>query len=225
MSLSPIKRELLESMFLCEKPAKAMEIAKDAKKEFQPAMMHLLGLIKMGYISCPEKGLYLITEKGKRAIGVPETTKEEAVAILAYIPHDKSFHFYATVGQPLRMHSHNLRDFAHKIERADPISLEFHTKRGDFEAWFKGIGDEVLAKKMVLLTKRNLQGEALRKMLYCIVDTRYRELAKLTGQVFPEDEATPENSTEHIHEHTHENGETHSHPHTHPHGGHEHTSA
>jgi hypothetical protein len=220
MSLSPIKKELLESMFLCEKPAKAMEIAKDAKKEFQPAMMHLLGLIKMGYVYCPEKGLYLITEKGKRMLGVPETTKEKAATILAYIPHDKAFHFYATVDQPLSMHSHNLRDFAHKIERADPLSLEFHTKRGDFEAWFKGLGDEVLAKKMALLAKRNLQGEALREMLHCIVDTRYRELAKLTGQVFPEEEVSPE----HVHEHTHENGEKHSHTHTHPHGGHEHTS-
>jgi len=219
LSLSTIKQEILESMFLCDKPMKATGIAKDAKKEFQPVMMHLLGLQKMGYVKSPEKGLYIITAQGKRALGVSPVTEEKANQILAYTPHDRAFHFYATVGQPLSMHAHNLRDFTSKINSADPLSLEFHTKRGDFQAWFKGLGDEELAKKMVLLAKRNLQGEELQKMLFCIVDARYRELAKLTGQVFPEDEA-PE--PQHVHEHTHENGEVHAHPHTHPHGGHLH---
>ena len=62
MSLSAIKQEILETMLLNEKPLKAMEIAKETKKEYQPVNMHLLGLIKMGYVSLPEKGLYAITE-------------------------------------------------------------------------------------------------------------------------------------------------------------------
>ncbi len=214
-------------MFLCEKPMKAMDIAKDAKKEFQPVMMHLLGLQKMGYITSPTKGLYLITPQGKQALGVTAVTAEKATQILAYTPHDRAFNFYATVGQPLSMHAHNLRDFTSKIDRADPLSLEFHTKRGDFKAWFKSLGDEELAKKMDLLMKRNLQGTELRDMLKCVVGTRYRELAQLTGQVFPEDELEPEqkyaHEQEHTHSHTHENGESHEHTHTHPHGGHVHT--
>ena len=153
MSLSLIKQEILETMLLNEKPLKAMEIAKITKKEFQPVNMHLLGLIKMGYVSLPEKGLYVMTEKGKRALGIPETTKEKAAAILAYAPHDKAFNFYVTVGKPLSLHAHNLRDFTNKLDRADPISIEFHAKRGDFETWFKGIGDEELAKKVMLLKK------------------------------------------------------------------------
>ena len=67
MSLSPIKQEILETMLLNGKPQKAIDIAKEAKKEYQPVNMHLLGLIKMGYVAMPEKGLYAITEKGKRA--------------------------------------------------------------------------------------------------------------------------------------------------------------
>jgi hypothetical protein len=181
MSLSPIKRELLESMFLCEKPQKATEIAKNAKKEFQPVMMHLLGLTKMGHVSSPEKGLYLITQQGKRALGIPETTKEKATAILSYIPHDKAFHFYATVDKPLSVHAHNLRDFVTKIGRADVVSVEFHLKRGDFEAWFKGLGDEELVKKTSMLKQRNLTGNELLKQLQCIVEQRYLELAKLAG--------------------------------------------
>jgi hypothetical protein len=195
LSLSPIKREILESMFLSEKPTRATDVAKEAHKEFQPVMMHLLGLQRMGYITSPEKGLYIISAKGKQALGFPEITKEKATAILAYAPHDKAFNFYATVGQPLSIHAHNLRDFTVKIDKVDPISLEFHFKRGDFEAWFKGLGDEELTKKMAMLKERNITGGELLKRLHEIVDQRYHELAELAGQTFPEDE--------HGHEHTH----------------------
>ena len=182
MSLSPIKKEILENMLLNEKPLKAMEIAKEAKKEFQPVMMHLLGLIRMGYVNSPEKGRYLITVRGKRAVGVPETTKEKAMAILAYSPHNKAFNFYVTVGKPLSLHAHNLKDFTNKLDRADVASIEFHMQRGDFEVWFKGLGDGELAKKTFLLKQRNLVEEDLRTRLRGIVERRYFELTKLTGQ-------------------------------------------
>ena len=175
-------------MFLCEKPLKAAEIAKNAKKEFQPVMMHLLGLQRMGYIKTPEKGLYVITVAGKKVLGVSEVTKDQAVAILAYAPHDQAFNFYATVGNPLNLHAHNLRDFTTKLDRVDQVSLEFHFKRGDFENWFRGLGDEELAKKMAILKTRNPTGEELRNKIYDIVDNRYHELAELSGQTFPEDE-------------------------------------
>ena len=184
-------------MFLKDKPLRAMEIAKETQKEFQPVMMHLLGLQRMGYISSPEKGLYQITAQGKQTLGFPQITKEKATAILAYAPHEKSFNFYSTVGQPLSIHAHNLRDFTIKIDKVEPISLEFHFKRGDFEAWFEGLGDEELTKKMVLLRRKNPTGEELRKRLHEVVDPRYHELAELTGQIFPED--TPEHQHAHLH--------------------------
>jgi hypothetical protein len=182
MSLSPIKQEILESMLLQEKPMKAMEIAKENKKEFPPTMMHLLGLTRMGYVKSPEKGQYIITAKGKEALGISETNKETATAILAYSPHDKAFHFYCDVGKPLNLHAHNLRDFANKVEKADAASVEFHIKRGDFEAWFIGLGDVELAKKVALLKQRNVVGEDLRRQLREIVIQRYITLAKLAGQ-------------------------------------------
>jgi hypothetical protein len=185
MSLSPIKQEILETMLLNEKPVKAIEIAKEIKKEFNPIMMHLLGLIRMGYVSSPEKGLYIITERGKRTLGIPETTKEKAAAILSYAPHDKAFNFYVTVGKPLSLHAHNLRDFANKLDKADVASVEFHMQRGDFEVWFKGLGDEELAKKTTLLKQKNVVGEDLRKQLRDIVEQRYLELTKLAGQPIP----------------------------------------
>jgi hypothetical protein len=78
MSVSSIKIEILETMVLNGKPMKAIQIAKETKKEFQPVMGHLLGLTKMGYVALPEKGQYVITEKGKKTLGIPETDKENA---------------------------------------------------------------------------------------------------------------------------------------------------
>jgi hypothetical protein len=182
MSLSSVKQDILETMLLYEMPAKAIEIAKETKKEFPPVMMHLLGLARMGYVSSPEKGLYVITEKGKEALGLPEINKEKAAAILAYEPHDKAFSFYVDIGKPLNLHAHNLRDFANKLEKADIASIEFHTKRGDFEAWFNELGDVELAKKVALLKQRNVIGEDLRMQLHEIVKQRYIALAKLADQ-------------------------------------------
>ena len=182
MSLLPAKQEILEIMLLNEKPAKATEIANESKKEFRPVMMHILWLARNGYVSSPEKGLYVITEKGKEALGLPVINKEKATAILAYSPHDKAFHFYADIGKPLDLHAHNLRDFANKVEKADIASIEFHTKRGDFEAWFIGLGDVELAKKVALLKQRNVVGEDLRKQLREIGEQRYITLAKLADQ-------------------------------------------
>lgn len=185
-------------MLLFEKPQKATEIAKEANKGFQPTMMHLLGLQKMGYITSPEKGLYTITTQGKRALGLPEVGKEKAAAIITYQAHDKSFEFYATIGQPLHIHAHSLRDFTNKLQRADIVSVDFHAKRGDFETWFKGIGDEELAKKVSLLKQRNITGEGFRQQLSHIAEDRYVELAKLSGQ-----EVAVEEHVQERHNHTH----------------------
>ena len=187
MSLSSVKQEILEAMLLYEKPVRAIEIAKELKKEFPPVMMHLLGLTRMGYVSSPEKGQYTITVKGKEALGIPEINKEKATAILAYAPHDKAFSFYVDVGKPLNLHAHNLRDFANKLEKTDLASIEFHTKRGDFETWFKGLGEAELAKKVALLKQKNVVGEDLRMKLHEVVKQRYIALAKLADQpVYPD---------------------------------------
>jgi hypothetical protein len=185
MSLSPIKIEILETMLLNGKPMKAIQIANENKKEFPPTMMHLLGLIRMGYVSSPEKGQYIITENGKKALGIPPITKENAKAILAYAPHDKSFNFYVDVDKPLHMHAHSLYDFANKIAKVDLKSLEFHMGRGDFEAWFKCLGDLELAKKTAVIKERKIVGEQLQTMLHDVVEQRCNELMKLTGQAVP----------------------------------------
>ncbi len=80
MSLSPTKHEILETMLLLDKTARATHIAKEVGKEFPSVMMHIIGLTRIGYATSPEKGLYTLTEKGKKRWVYPrsiETTPEQ----------------------------------------------------------------------------------------------------------------------------------------------------
>jgi hypothetical protein len=177
MSLSPVKREILETMLLHDKPARAAQIAKEYEKKFPTVMMHLIWLTRMEYANSPEKGLYVITEKGKKALGIPEINKENARAILADTPQDKAFHFYADIGKPLSLYAHSLQDFRDKILEISVDSIEFHLNRGDFESWLTGLGDAELARKIALLKEKRIAGEELRSRLHEIVENRRMVLA------------------------------------------------
>ena len=180
MSLSPLKCKLLQHMLLNDKPAKATQIAKDSGNDFKPVMMHLIGLNRMGYTDSPAKGQYVINPKGKNALGVPETTKECAKAILTQASHEKAFHFYTDLEKPLNLYANGLQDFSKKISQVDAGVLEFHVCRGDFENWFASLGDVELAKKMALLKGTGIRGEQLRTKLCEIVESRCIVLSGLT---------------------------------------------
>jgi hypothetical protein len=182
MSLSPIKQEILETMLLYDKPARAAQIAKEARKEFKPVMMHILGLTRVGYVYSPEKGQYAITEEGKKALGLPKTTKEAAQAIMAQPPSNGAFHFYSDIGKPLDLHASSLNEFSGIILKVDEDSVDFHLNRGDFEAWFAGIGDLELAKKAALLKEKKITGIELCTKLREIVENRCIALTILSHQ-------------------------------------------
>jgi len=179
MSLSPVKCKILETLLLNEKPAKAQEIAKEVGSDFKPVNMHLIGLTKAGYTALPQKGQYVITQKGKETLGIPETTVECAKQILAQTPHEKAFHFYTAINKPSSLYAHGLKDFAEKAQTVDVAALDFHLSRGDFEKWFASLGDTELAKKMALLKTCGIHGEALRAKLKELVDSRCFALSKL----------------------------------------------
>ena len=185
MSLSPVKREILETLLLHDEPVRATQLAKETGKEFPPVMMHLIGLTRLCYAESPEKSQYAITEKGKRALGLPEINKENAEAILTRTPPEKAFHFYAGVGKPLNLYAHNLHDFCEKILKVNVDSIEFHMTRGDFAAWFAGLGDAELAKKVTLLKEKKMTEEELRRKIGEIVENRCIVLAKMAGHAVP----------------------------------------
>jgi hypothetical protein len=177
MSLSPIKIKILEELLLNDKPAKAIQIAKGSGNDFRPTMMHLLDLARKGYASSPEKGQFIITDKGKNALGINVNNSENAKIILANVPSERAFHFYTALQRPTDTYALSLQDFVEKIQKIDVESIEFHVQRGDFESWFTFIKDDELAKKMALLKGRNLQGEELRQKIYTIVGNRYKALS------------------------------------------------
>jgi len=182
MSISHLKRLILETMWVLDKPSKASEIAKETGLGFPSVMMHIIGLTRMGCAESPKKGYYSITKNGKKTLGFPEVDKEKAGGILAYLPIEKSFHFYADIGKSLSVHAASLQDFCDKILRIDVGSIEFHTHRGDFETWFMGIGDVELARKTLLIREQKISGDELRKKLYEVVKNRYEELDKIRKQ-------------------------------------------
>jgi DNA-binding transcriptional ArsR family regulator len=187
MSISPVKRLILETMWMLDKPTKAAEIAKDAGLGFPAVMMHIIGLNKMGYAATPEKGTYAITESGRKALGLSEINPEKANEILGYLPAEKAFHFYADIGKPLNMYAASLGDFRDKILKVDVPSIEFHINRGDFEAWFAGLGDIELARKALLIREQKTSGENLRRKLYEVVKNRCDTLSKMRGTQLQQD--------------------------------------
>jgi len=191
MSLSQLKREILESMYMHGKAMDPAEIAVDTKMEVKRVNLNVLGLIRIGYASSPEKGKYTITKKGKNALGVPDTDRQKAVTILSYASDDKPFVFYVEIGKPLDTQALSLRDFADKLGNVDVASIEFHVNRKDFETWANGLGDSELAKRIELLRLRSLVGEDLRRQLFEIVEQRFVELTALAGQTGPPQQPTP----------------------------------
>ncbi len=181
MSLSPTRLEVLEALLLYESPVKPVQVTKELGKERRVIQMHLIGLVRMNYASSPKKGEYLISQSGKEALGLDEVTKEKALKILSPVSRDKAFHFYMGIGKPLHLYTYDLRDFCNKLGKVDAASLEFHICRGDFEAWFKSLGDNELARKTSLLKARKLTSEELRGRFHEMVESHCMMLSGKVG--------------------------------------------
>ena len=188
MDLPTVKLEILEVLLLHEKPVKATTVAKELGKEGKEAravQTRLFGLVRAGLAESPEKGQYVISQKGKETLGLPEVTKEKAFEILTKTPGDKAFHFYVGIGKPLHVYAYDLSDFCNKLNAVDLNTVSFHMERGDFEAWFKMLGDNELAKKTALLKSRKLSGEELRDTLHALLGNRCIILSEIAGQSVP----------------------------------------
>ncbi len=182
MDFSPVKREILEALLLHNQtPTKAAQIAKETGKPTPTVQMHLIGLVRMGYATSPLKGCYMISEEGKTALGLSEVSREKALSILAPSSLDKAFHFYADLGKPLNLYARDLREFSARVGQVSVESVQFHIRRGDFESWFRSLGDEELARKVALLKSRNLAGEELREEIRKTVESRFKTLSKIVG--------------------------------------------
>jgi DNA-binding PadR family transcriptional regulator len=182
MQLNPIKKRILETLWEQGKPLRPLEIARQLGIKNQQAMMHLLNLKSMGYVSTPERNSYAITDLGKEAIGIPKMTKNQASQILNPIPPERAFHFHKEVGQYAGTSANSLQDFCDKIQKIDTKTIEFHMPRKDFENWVRHLGDDELARRLALIREQGLKGEQLRQKIYETTENRCEELKKLATQ-------------------------------------------
>jgi alpha-amylase len=99
---------------------------------------------------------------------------------LAAITADEPFLFYTGAGekQYTGTVSWGLRGFAGVIEKISLKSLEFHTKRGDFEKWAEeSLHDTVLTSELKKTNLAKLEGENLRKALLKVLRRRLENLS------------------------------------------------
>lgn len=196
MSISDVKRKVLEVVSKAEKPMNLQDVAEKTGLNVKSSMMHLLWLRKMGYVSMPERNVYSITPLGKQALSLPKQTislpkqaislpkvdKKQAENILRLLPIDKAFHFHTGIDQYLGIYATSLSDFCNKIKTVNVKSIEFHIPRRDFEAWTESLGDSELAKKIGAIRIAGLFGENLRQRMYETVKSRFDELSQIIGK-------------------------------------------
>jgi hypothetical protein len=107
------------------------------------------------------------------------TKRDQAVDTLRTVAPDKAFYFYRAIGQPLGATSRSFSEFAATVRGIDPASVRFHIERGDFESWFRMLGDKSLAGKVAVLRSKNISPEELRARVSSTVRSRVSELQKI----------------------------------------------
>lgn len=92
------------------------------------------------------------------------------------LPPEKRFHF-RNKEDYLSYDAASLFEFKEILAKLPLESLTYHHARGDFVSWVKSaLGDKVLSNHLEKLTRRDLSGEDLRKVLLQRVIERYVEV-------------------------------------------------
>jgi len=108
-------------------------------------------------------------------------SRNQAADTLRTVTPDKAFYFYRAIGLPLGATSRSLGEFATVVKGIDPSSIKFHVERGDFEGWFKMLGDESLARQVATLRGKKISPDELRGKLGSIVGARVDQLHVVTA--------------------------------------------
>jgi hypothetical protein len=64
------------------------------------------------------------------------------------LPPEKGFYFYRGLGGPLGVSANSFVDFQAKLAHVEPASVKFHVERGDFQSWFRMLGEAESAEKV-----------------------------------------------------------------------------
>jgi predicted transcriptional regulator len=177
-TLSKIKMDMLRLLWLVNKPMHLREISDRMNLKARCVNMHILNLMKRGYVAKSNSKFYMLTDLGREILGFPRIDEALARKILSEVPQERAFHFYIGIGKPLMIYSNSLIDFCEKIRHINLESIEFHASRGDFERWIQSLGDDELASRLRIIRESNLSGENLREEIFRVVKLRCDELGR-----------------------------------------------
>jgi hypothetical protein len=107
--------------------------------------------------------------------------RAEAANALRTVTPDKAFYFYREVGQPVGAVSRSLDEFAAVVKDVDPSSITFHIGHGDFESWFRMLGDKSLASQVAALRGMSISPDELRGKMGSMVRARVDQLHQLAS--------------------------------------------
>jgi hypothetical protein len=102
--------------------------------------------------------------------------------ILRNVPDENAFYFYVGEGTPSGLKASSLREFLAQVEIADPNSVKFHARRGDFEKWVRMLGDPTLAKQLGTVSSQDLTPEELKMKMLRVIRMRVGKLRKLAHE-------------------------------------------
>ena len=99
---------------------------------------------------------------------------------------EKAFYFYTEVGQPLGRSADSIEVFAELVAEIDASSVKFHLERGDFENWFKMMGDSILPDVLAELRGKDKPATELRSKVSSGVKSRVTQLRKASESKRPQ---------------------------------------
>jgi len=113
-----------------------------------------------------------------------ELEKPELAAkrILRRLPAGMGFTFSYEFARSSGLTVHSLNEFISALKNVDVSSIQFHVERGDFERWLRQVvGDNKLADDIakIIVSKKKLEGEALRKKVLAATERRIKQLKKI----------------------------------------------
>jgi hypothetical protein len=117
----------------------------------------------------------------RKAEASKNVRRAEAANALRTVTLDKAFYFYREIGQPLGAAPKSLSEFAAIVKDIDPSSITFHVGRGDFESWFRMLGDKSLAGQVAALRGMNTSPDELRVKVSSIVRMRVDQLHQVAS--------------------------------------------
>jgi hypothetical protein len=106
-------------------------------------------------------------------------SEREAIRLLQPVSPENAFHFYTAIEEPTGQAAGSAQEFLEKLQTLDIRSVEFHARRGDFENWFRFLGDGKLAAQIADIARKPLSAEELRRELHAAISERLDYLSRV----------------------------------------------